>query len=97
MHSMMQYFIPLVGVYVPLAVKVCTTTLETNGVEVVLTPWIVVALVHCAHWPLVGVPTLETLPPPPGVAQDGSALAPFVLRNRPEVPAPSRDQVEAPR
>jgi len=33
-------------------------------VPVVLTPWIVVALVHCAIWPLVGVPTFDTLPPP---------------------------------
>jgi len=32
-------------------------------------PWIVVALVHCAIWPLVGVPTFDTLPPPDGVAQ----------------------------
>ena len=32
-------------------------------VPVVLTPWIVVALVHCAIWPLVGVPTFNTLPP----------------------------------
>ena len=31
-------------------------------VPVVLTPWIVVALVHCAIWPLVGVPTFDTLP-----------------------------------
>ena len=27
-HSMMQYFMPLVGVYVPLAVKICTLICE---------------------------------------------------------------------
>src|SRR5215472_6312935 len=40
--------------------------------EVGVMPWITVALVHCAIWPLVGVPVFETLPPPAGVAHTPS-------------------------
>src|SRR6185436_19301448 len=32
------------------------------------TPWIVVEVTHLAYWPDVGVPLLETLPPPTAVA-----------------------------
>src|SRR5262245_37324476 len=36
--------------------------------EVGVIPWMVVAFVHCAIWFAVGVPVLDTLPPPLGAA-----------------------------
>ena len=46
---------PLDPVFTPSAVA--------TPVPVVM-PWMVLELVHCASWPDVGVPELETLPPP---------------------------------
>lgn len=53
------------------------------------TPWTVVAFVHSAACPLVGVPVFDTLPPAESVVQDGAVVVPLLCRTCPDDPLAS--------
>ncbi len=48
-------------------VRIAEVSRTTFPEPVVVNPWMVVALVHCAICPFNGVPTFDTLPEPAGV------------------------------